>query len=286
MIEVARDARGPAIPSDSVTEQEIDKMVTAKIANVSQHMRRTIEEAWELGLWLNIKRKRTDHAHWGPWLEGYGLNMNTAWRYMKLTEHSWADLGQYSTIAKALSNLKPDDHAKPQRSAGMAPNSTISVNGEVVNQPEAHMTKSERRLLEDQRLKSQLREAEERAAEAEQQRDEANQVSAHLQQGEKVSEGFHQGSSVIEQLQARTRQLLAEVSRRDDEVTTLKRENTALRQRIKQMGQEIENLTRDEPVTGSPRESEPTNPAYGTPKPSDEDLPEYDVDDFNDEAYQ
>ena len=95
-----RDSASPEI-------QDVVKRVEVRAQEFKTAIRRTVEEAWELGDALLPAKELIAHGHWAPWLQSIGLNARLAQRCMALRrgyaeKRRVSDLGSINAALRML----------------------------------------------------------------------------------------------------------------------------------------------------------------------------------------
>ena len=177
---------------EALSIPEKGKEIKSLISESYRLAQRSVIEAYYAGCLLRSVKSDLEHGNFRVWLKNNGINRETARRFMKLADFQMTQIVSFTTVDAALKSL-PKPAAKPE-----------PVDAEVV---ESKLTAAEKWLLKEDSLVQQARDAEQRAFQAEEKLQEAERKVQHLQQGEKVAAGFHQGVSVIGNQQEEIRQL-------------------------------------------------------------------------------
>ena len=170
--------------------------------NFHQLARRTVEEAWHTGRCLNELKAGINHGDWLPWLKQAGIPERTAQRLMLIAEkYQIRQAVVFESVDEALKALpKPPD---PDPDPGVV----IDVTPVEEMPPATKLTPAEKRLIEEDQLKSTVALAGEQITELETRIAEKDKVIQHYETAGKVSEGFIQGRDVIEAGHEEIRQL-------------------------------------------------------------------------------
>ena len=100
--------------NNSITHVQADLTLTQLEALVDKHFaafqqfgRRTVEEAWKAGGYLNQAKALVAHGGWLGWLEERGVHRSLAGRLMLLAElMEIAQIAQFESVQAALESVK------------------------------------------------------------------------------------------------------------------------------------------------------------------------------------
>ena len=222
--------------------ENLKKEILSHVGNCRQLARRTVEEAWQAGRYLDELKSRLEHGQWGTWLKQAGINQETARRFMLIAGgHRHNQIGGFLSIDEAFKALPGPD---PASSARPAPKPDTFDDASPVEEmpPATELTPTEKRLIEEDQLKSTVALAGEQIADLERRVEEKDQVIQHYETGEKVSQGFIQGRDVIEARHEEIRQLKYSLNNCLEENASLKRELFGLKKALKEKDAELEKL--------------------------------------------
>jgi len=207
-----------------------ERELAGDFEQVSRHR---VEVAWRWGEAIYNLREGLEHGDFLDYLHARGIAKSTAYRAIELFSAfpQISQIGKFATLTEARKAIP-----KPQKETGI----------EGAEEALPKLTAAEKRLMERDALVEQAKQAEERAGEAEQKVKEQAAIIEHYENGEKVSEGFQQGRSVIENKQAEVSQLKKKIGDLQRDLKEAKRENSFLKRKLKEKDKQIEALKEGE----------------------------------------
>ena len=117
-------------PRVDLTLPQLEALVDKHFAAFQNFGRRTVEEAWQAGHYLNQAKALVGHGGWLPWLEERGIVHDTANRIMSL---AWMDISQ---VAKFESVHAALECGKKHRDVGEANASPTQKNPNETKAPD------------------------------------------------------------------------------------------------------------------------------------------------------
>ena len=167
---------------ETLTLPEKAEEAKAVISEAYRLARRSVTEAYYAGKILVSIKTELEHGEFGPWLERNGIKHDTAARFMKLAGREISDIQKFDSVNEALKAIKPP--ARKQKESSDETPETIKT-----------LTTAEKRLMEKDHLIQQVKETMEKL------QDKRGSLSKRKSRrtntsykGEKVAEGFDQGS--------------------------------------------------------------------------------------------
>ena len=212
----------------------IKNEILSHFQNSRQLAKRTVEEVWHTGRWLNELKEHIPHGQFMHWLKHAGIAQTTANRYMRVAaEYKLCQVGELVSVDDAIKKLLPPPDAQINQLVNF-PHDEMP--------PATELTPAEKRLIEGDQLESTVALAGEQITELETQLAEKDKVLQHYETAGKVSEGFIQGRDVIEAGNEHIRQLKYSLNNCMEESATLKRELAGLKKLLKKKDAELEKL--------------------------------------------
>ena len=90
-----------------LTLPQLEVLVDKHFAAFQKFGRRTVEEAWQAGHYLNQAKGLVAHGGWYDWLEERGVASRTAERFMELAAlMEIRQIGGFETVQAALESVK------------------------------------------------------------------------------------------------------------------------------------------------------------------------------------
>ena len=89
-----------------LTLPQLEALVDKHFAAFQQFGRRTVEEAWKAGQYLNQAKRLVPHSGWLAWLDNRGVHPRQAQRLMKLEDFEKRQLDVFETVQAALESVK------------------------------------------------------------------------------------------------------------------------------------------------------------------------------------
>ena len=108
---------------DCGVDQKVQATVKEYADRVGKSVRRTVEEAWELGRALEEAKRQVRHGYWIPWVEQeVGLDARMAQRYMDLykKDPQKRQMSHLKSVAHASRALLPAETSKREAKGARA----------------------------------------------------------------------------------------------------------------------------------------------------------------------
>ena len=104
--QITYDGKVPVMTTDALRNAVAQSWAT--------YRRRTVVDAWKLGVALRRVRQAAFKGEWYPWLDSIEMNRDMARRFMELSKIDNAQIARYPTVDAALKALKEPPPKPPQ----------------------------------------------------------------------------------------------------------------------------------------------------------------------------
>lgn len=174
--------------------------------------RDVVMQARTLGTQFIALREMMERGEWATWIEEADLSKSNVYSYIKLAQMPASLIKYQTSIRQALQVAKP-------------PNLP----------PRDELTSTEKKLVNESKLKGILAEREKENRELDTQNKEIKRERDHLEGQVKQAEGYEPGRNVVAELNAEVRRLKGKIAKLEDENKTLLKENKFIRERLKKL---------------------------------------------------
>ncbi len=218
------------LPSRTLSDwKEAERELAGEFDTLS---RRRIETAWYWGQAFSEIQRLSEHGDFLAYLDQRDIAKTRVYELIGFF-HAFPEISEF----RKFENLSA------VRRAIKAPSKQEAETEEGAREK---LTPAEKRLMERDQLREQAKNAEKRAAEAERKILDQAEIIEHYETGERVSEGFKQGRSVIENKQAEVSQLKKQISDLQSDLWDARKENSFLKRKLKEKDKQIELLKEGE----------------------------------------
>ena len=191
-----------------------------------------VQEAWLNGQDLIHLKEQLGHGKYLLALKSVGMKPDRAARYMRLARgHQISDCQKFETIATALKAISKPRKKKSEDGV---------IDPEII--VEEKLTKAEKRLLREDALIQQARDAEAEKAKVEEDLTKAQQKIKFFEEEKRVDEGFQRGASVLDHAQNEVSNLRAKIADKEMKEKGLMSENHYLRRELGRVRKQKEKL--------------------------------------------
>ena len=210
---------------------EKQEKVREAINEFNSLKRRTVKQAWVVGTFFRAIKSELDHGDWFPWLEENGVEPRTAQRLIQLATYEIRELVAFDSIDAALKAISKPRKEKSENGV---------IDPEVI--VEEKLTSAEKRLLREDALVQQARDAEAEKAKVEEELKKVQQKIKLFEEEKRVDEGFQRGASVLDHAQNEVSNLRAKIADKEIKERELMSENQHLRQKLGRVQKQKEKL--------------------------------------------